>query len=52
MRLPELEMMRLADKLRRAQHHEEAILIPLQLGPLVRAVGILNGQVVEGLILS
>ena len=46
-RLPELEMMRLADQLRRAQHHEEAILILLELRPLVRAVGILNGQVVE-----
>ena len=46
-RLPELEMMRLADKLRRAQHYKEAILILLQLRPLVRAVSILNGQVVE-----
>ena len=46
-RLPELEMMRLADQLRRAQHHEEAILILLELRPLVRAVGVLDGQVVE-----
>ena len=46
-RLPELDMLRLADQLRRAQHYKEAILILLQLRPLVRAVGILNGQVVE-----
>ena len=52
MRLPKLDMLWLADQLRRAQHHKEAILILLQLRPLVRAVGILNGQVVEGLILS
>ena len=47
-RLPELEMMRLADHLRRAQHYEEAILILLQLRPLMREVGIFDGQVVEG----
>ena len=39
--------MRLADQLRRAQNHEEAILILLQLRPLMRAMGILDGQVVE-----
>jgi hypothetical protein len=47
MRLPKLDMLWLAHQLRRAQHHKEAILILLQLRPLVRAVGILNGQVVE-----
>ena len=46
-RLAELDMLRIANQLRRAQHDKEAILILLQLRPLVRAVGILNGQVVE-----
>src|SRR6267142_3095212 len=46
-RLPELDVMRLADKLRRAQNYEEAIVILFQLRPLVRAVGILDGQIVE-----
>jgi hypothetical protein len=46
-RLPELDMLRLADQLRRARHDKEAILILLQLRPLVRAVSILDGQVVE-----
>jgi hypothetical protein len=46
-RLPELDMLRLADKVRCAQNYEEAIFILLQLRPLVRGVGILNGQVVE-----
>jgi hypothetical protein len=40
-------MMRLADQLRGAQHYKEAILILLQLRPLVRAVSIFDGQVVE-----
>jgi hypothetical protein len=46
-RLPKLEMTRLADQLRRAQHDKEAIVILLQFRPLVRAVSILDGQVVE-----
>jgi hypothetical protein len=46
-RLPELQMTRRAEKLRCAQHDKEAIIILLQLRPLVRIVGILNGQVVE-----
>ena len=46
-RLPELEMLRLADKLRCPQNYEEAILILLELRPLVRAVSVLDGQVVE-----
>jgi hypothetical protein len=50
-RLPELDVMRLADKLRRAQNYEEAIVILFQLRPLVRAVGILDGQIVGGPIL-
>jgi hypothetical protein len=37
-RLPELDMLRLAGQLRRAQHYKGAILILLQLRPLVRAV--------------
>ena len=43
----ELDMLQIANQLRRAQHDKEAILSLLQLRPLVRAVGILNGQVVE-----
>ena len=46
-RFPKLDMLRIANQLRRAQHGKEAILILLQLRPLMRAVGILNGQVVE-----
>src|ERR1700704_3213165 len=46
-RLPELDVLRLADELRRAQHYKEATVILLQLRPLVRAVSILDGQVVE-----
>ena len=36
-RLPELEMLRFADKLRCPQNYEEAIPILLELRPLVRA---------------
>ena len=46
-RFPKLDMLRIANQLRRAQHGKEAILILLQLRPLMRAVGILNCQVVE-----
>jgi hypothetical protein len=46
-RLTELDMLRLTDQLRRAQHDKKAILILLKLRALVRAMSILDSQVVK-----
>ena len=46
-RLPELDMLRLAGQMRRAQDYEETILILLQFRPLVSGERILDSQVVQ-----
>ena len=46
-RLPKLDMLRLTGQVCRAQYDKETIVILLYLRSLVRAMGILDGQVVE-----
>ena len=47
MGLSKLDMLRFTDQVRRAQHDEETIPVLLELWPLVRVMGILDGQVVK-----
>ena len=46
-RLAELDVRRRAAHLRRAQDHEQRVVVDLELRPLVRVVGVLDGEIVQ-----